>query len=193
MYQSHQSSDASSTGLSVPERVAGSGMPLSYAYGECSLGSILVAASRRGLCAILIGDDRHGLLRELQARFTRYELIAGDGDLEAVIAHIIAFIEDPRIALDWPLDMQGTAFQQRVWQVLRQIPVGETASYSDIAERIGQPKSVRAVAGACAANNLAVAIPCHRVVRSDGGLSGYYWGVDRKRELLAREAGSRKA
>jgi len=193
MYQSHQSSDASSTGLSTPDRVAGSGMTLSYAYGECSLGSVLVATSQRGLCAILIGDDRHALLRELHERFARYELIADDRNQEAVVARIIAFIEDPRAGLDWPLDMQGTAFQQRVWQVLRQIPVGETASYSDIAERIGQRNGARAVAGACAANHLAVAIPCHRVVRSDGGLSGYYWGVARKRELLAREAANRKA
>ncbi len=134
----------------------------------------------------------HVLLRELQERFARYELIAGDREQEVVVARVIAFIEDPRAGLDWPLDIQGSAFQQRVWQVLRQIPVGETASYRDIAKRIGQPNGARAVAGACATNNLAVAIPCHRVVRSDGGLSGYYWGVDRKRELLAREADSRK-
>ena len=127
------------------------------------------------------------MLRELQDRFPRAELIGGDADFETLVAQVVGLIEQPNIGIDLPLDVRGTAFQQRVWQALRQIPPGETASYAQIAQRIGSPKSVRAVAGACAANTLAVAIPCHRVVRSDGALSGYRWGVERKRELLLRE------
>jgi AraC family transcriptional regulator of adaptative response/methylated-DNA-[protein]-cysteine methyltransferase len=169
-------------------RAGGADADIRFAVGPCSLGSILVAASERGVCAILLGDDPDALLRDLQDRFPRARLIGGDAKFEKLVAKVVGFVEAPRIGLDLPLDLRGTAFQQRVWQALRAIPPGETASYSEIAQRIGAPKSVRAVAGACAANALAVAIPCHRVVRSDGALSGYRWGVERKRALLDREA-----
>lgn len=168
-------------------RAGGANSRICFALGECSLGSILVAASEIGLCAIALGDDPHCLARELQDRFPKAELIGGDDEFEQWVAKIVGFIETPTIGLDLPLDLQGSIFQQRVWQALRQIPVGEKVSYADIAQRIGAPKAVRAVAGACAANVLAVAIPCHRVVRSDGSLSGYRWGVERKAELLRRE------
>jgi AraC family transcriptional regulator of adaptative response/methylated-DNA-[protein]-cysteine methyltransferase len=159
-----------------------------FAIGQCSLGAILVAQSPRGVCAILIGDDPDALARDLQDRFPRAHLIGGDRDFEALVAQVVGFVEAPALGLDLPLDIRGTAFQQRVWQALRDIPAGKTASYSEIAEKIGAPKSVRAVAGACAANAIAVAIPCHRVVRTDGSLSGYRWGVERKRALLERES-----
>ena len=162
---------------------------IEFAIGQCSLGAILVARSGRGVCAISLGDDADALLRELQDRFPRAELIGGDAKFETLVAQVVGLIEQPNIGTDLPLDVRGTAFQQRVWDALRAIPVGETASYAQIAQRIGAPKSVRAVAQACASNTLAVAIPCHRVVRSDGGLSGYRWGVERKRALLLREAG----
>lgn len=168
-------------------RAGGTNSRICFALGECSLGSILVAASDIGICAIALGDDPHRLARELQDRFPQAELIGGDSAFEQWVAKVIGFVEAPGIGLDLPLDMRGTAFQQRVWQALRQIPIGAKVSYTDIARRIGAPKAVRAVAGACAANTLAVAIPCHRVVRSDGGLSGYRWGVERKAELLRRE------
>jgi AraC family transcriptional regulator of adaptative response/methylated-DNA-[protein]-cysteine methyltransferase len=170
-------------------RAGGVDARIEFAIGESSLGAILVARSQRGVCAISLGDDADALLRELQDRFPRAELIGGDAKFEVLVAQVVGLIEQPNIGIDLPLDVRGTAFQQRVWQALRQIPPGETASYAQIAQRIGSPKSVRAVAGACAANTLAVAIPCHRVVRSDGALSGYRWGVERKRELLLREGG----
>lgn len=160
-----------------------------FAIGECSLGAILVAASARGVCAILIGDDPDRLARDLQDRFPRAVLIGGDVDFERIVATVVGFVEAPALGLDLPLDIRGTAFQQRVWQALREIPAGQTASYAEIARRIDAPKAVRAVAGACAANRLAVAIPCHRAVRNDGQLSGYRWGIERKRALLDREAG----
>lgn len=160
-----------------------------FAIGECSLGAILVAASARGVCAILIGDDPERLAGDLQDRFPRVVLISGDADFEQTIATVVRFVESPALGLNLPLDLCGTAFQQRVWQALREIPAGQIASYTEIARRIGAPKAVRAVAGACAANPLAVAIPCHRVVRNDGQLSGYRWGIERKRALLDREAG----
>ena len=169
-------------------RAGGANNAIRFAIGECSLGSILVAASATGICAILIGDDPDDLAHDLQDRFPRAELIGGDAEFEQLVAKVVGFVEAPRVGLDLPLDVRGTAFQQRVWQALSEIPAGETASYAEIAKRIGSPKSVRAVAQACAANALAVAIPCHRVVRHDGGLSGYRWGVERKRALLAREA-----
>ena len=140
------------------------------------------------MCAILLGDDPDGLARELQDRFPRATLVGGDAEFEATVAAVVGFVESPRLGLDLPLDVRGTAFQQRVWQALREIPAGSTASYTEIAHRIGAPRAVRAVAHACATNHLAVAIPCHRVVRIDGGLSGYRWGVERKRALLRREA-----
>lgn len=171
-------------------RAGGVDARIEFAIGQTSLGAILVARSQRGVCAISLGDDPDALLRELQDRFPRAELIGGDAGFERLVAQVVGLIEQPNIGIELPLDVRGTAFQQRVWQALRQIPSGETASYAQIAQRVGSPKSVRAVAQACASNTLAVAIPCHRVVRSDGALSGYRWGVARKQALLAREAGS---
>ncbi|TFY94200.1 bifunctional DNA-binding transcriptional regulator/O6-methylguanine-DNA methyltransferase Ada [Pseudomonas nabeulensis] len=158
-----------------------------FAVGQCSLGAILVAQSARGVCAILLGDDPAKLVRDLQDQFPKADLIGADRRFERLIAHVVGFVEAPALGLDLPLDLRGTAFQERVWQALRDIPPGSTVSYAQIAERIGAPKSFRAVAQACGANSLAVAIPCHRVVRSNGDLSGYRWGVERKRELLERE------
>lgn len=169
-------------------RSGGANAEIRFAVGECSLGSILVARSERGVCAILLGDDPDALARELQDRFPRATLIGGDPAFEDLVARVVGFIEAPRLGLDLPLDVRGTAFQQRVWQALREIPAGTTVSYRELARRIGSPAAVRAVARACATNPLAVAIPCHRVVRSDGGLAGYRWGVERKRTLLQREA-----
>ena len=169
-------------------RAFGDGASIRFAVGECSLGSILVAATERGVCAILLGDDPEALVRDLQDRFLKADLIGGDGDFERLVALVVGFVEAPRIGFRLPLDVRGTAFQERVWQALREIPAGTTASYKEIAERIGAPQAVRAVAGACAANPIAVAIPCHRVVRADGSPSGYRWGVERKRALLEREA-----
>ncbi|MFU2314476.1 bifunctional DNA-binding transcriptional regulator/O6-methylguanine-DNA methyltransferase Ada [Rahnella sp. PCH160] len=168
-------------------RAGGRDVRVWFAIGQSSLGEILVAESQRGICAILLGDDPQTLIAELQNSFPLAELVGGDPDFEQRIAMIVGFVEQPQIGLDLPLDIRGTAFQQRVWQALRDIPAGTTASYADIARKIGSPKSVRAVAGACAANLLAVAIPCHRVVKTDGNISGYRWGVERKRSLLARE------
>jgi AraC family transcriptional regulator of adaptative response/methylated-DNA-[protein]-cysteine methyltransferase len=169
-------------------RAGGANAEIRFAIGECSLGAILVARSGKGVCAILLGDDPDALIRDLQDRFPRARLIGADAAFEQLVARVVGFVEAPALGLDLPLDIRGTAFQQRVWQALRDIPPGSTASYSAIAEQIGSPKAVRAVAQACAANALAVAIPCHRVVRNDGALSGYRWGVERKRTLLQREA-----
>ena len=169
-------------------RAGGAGAVIRFAVGQCSLGAILVAQSQRGICAILLGDDPDLLVRDLQDQFPKAELIGCDGEFEKLVAEVVGFIEVPSIGLHLPLDVQGTAFQERVWRVLREIPPGTTASYTEIAERIGSPKAVRAVAQACANNHIAVAIPCHRVVRRDGDLAGYRWGVDRKRELLRRES-----
>ena len=183
---------ATSTGMlgMTPSRYRAGGAQeeLRFAIGQCSLGAILVASSAKGVAAILMGDDPDALARDLQDRFPKARLTGGDAAFERLVAEVVGFVEAPRIGLALPLDVRGTAFQQRVWQALREIPAGETATYTGIAARIGAPKSVRAVAGACAANALAVAIPCHRVVRHDGALSGYRWGVERKRELLTREA-----
>ncbi|MGQ0698847.1 MAG: bifunctional DNA-binding transcriptional regulator/O6-methylguanine-DNA methyltransferase Ada [Panacagrimonas sp.] len=169
-------------------RAGGANTEIRFAVGECTLGSILVAQSDRGICAILLGDDPDMLVRDLQDRFPNARLTGGDADFEQLVGQVVGFVEAPALGLDLPLDVRGTAFQQRVWQALREIPAGATASYTDIARSIDSPKSVRAVAQACAANALAVAIPCHRVVRNDGALSGYRWGVERKRALLQREA-----
>jgi len=168
-------------------RAGGAAMDIRFAIGQCSLGAILVAQSARGLCAIFLGDEPEPLLRDLQRRFPAATLIGGDADFERVVATVIGFVEAPQLGLNLPIDLRGTAFQLRVWQALRAIPPGSTASYADIAKSIGAPTATRAVAGACGANPVAVAVPCHRVVRSDGGLSGYRWGVERKRELLDRE------
>jgi len=169
-------------------RAGGANEEIRFAVGQTSLGEHLVASSTKGVAAILLGDDADELVRNLQDRFPKARLIGGDRDYEALVARVVGFVEAPAIGLDLPLDVRGTVFQQRVWQALRKIPVGKTASYAEIARRIGSPKAIRAVANACAANHLAVAIPCHRVVRNDGALSGYAWGVERKRVLLDREA-----
>jgi AraC family transcriptional regulator of adaptative response/methylated-DNA-[protein]-cysteine methyltransferase len=168
-------------------RVGGNTTNIYFAIGECSLGSILVAQSERGICAIALGEDPAVLLNELQIQFSTATLIGADANYETVVAQVIGFIEHPTDTFNLPLDIRGTLFQQRVWQALQTIKPGETASYSELAQRIGSPNAVRAVASACAANVLAVAIPCHRVVRSNGALSGYRWGVERKRALLELE------
>ena len=171
-------------------RDGGTGALIRFAVGQCALGAILVARTQKGVCAIALGDDPETLVRDLQDRFAKAELVGGDAAFERLVARIIGFVEKPGQGLDLPLDIRGTAFQQQVWQALRAIPCGSTASYAQIAALIGQPAAVRAVAGACASNTLAVAIPCHRVVRADGALSGYRWGVERKQRLLASERAS---
>ncbi len=168
-------------------RHGGRNQMLRYAIGACSLGQVLVAASDKGVAAIFFGDDNDSLLADLRAQFPRARLIGGDTDFERLVAKVVAFVEDPKMGMDLPLDVRGTAFQHRVWDALRRIPAGSTASYAEIAEKIGAPGSARAVARACASNPIAVAIPCHRVVRSDGSLSGYRGGVERKRTLLEKE------
>jgi len=168
-------------------RAGGAGATIHFALGQCSLGAILVAQSDKGICAILLGDDPEALLYDLQDQFPKADLIGGDSAYEQLVAEVVGFVEAPALGLALPLDVQGTAFQERVWQALREVPAGSRVSYSDIAERIGAPKAVRAVAMACAANHIAVAIPCHRVVRRDGDISGYRWGVERKQQLLKRE------
>jgi AraC family transcriptional regulator of adaptative response/methylated-DNA-[protein]-cysteine methyltransferase len=161
---------------------------IGFAIGESSLGLILVAKSERGICAILLGDDRGRLIADLRDRFPLATTTGDDDHCERLLVEVVRFAERPAMGLDLPLDVRGTAFQRRVWEALREIPAGSTASYLDIANRIGSPRSVRAVAQACSANALAMAIPCHRVLRNDGALSGYRWGVERKRMLLDREA-----
>ncbi len=168
-------------------RAGGADVQIRFAVGDCSLGAFLVARSALGVCAILLGDDPEALVRDLQDRFPRADLMGGDDGFEREVAAVVGLIERPADGLSLPLDVRGTAFQQRVWRALQEIPSGATASYREIAERIGAPKAVRAVAQACGANALAIAIPCHRVVRLDGDLSGYRWGVERKRVLLDRE------
>ncbi|WP_235914412.1 bifunctional DNA-binding transcriptional regulator/O6-methylguanine-DNA methyltransferase Ada [Rugamonas rivuli] len=169
-------------------RAGGRGAQIRFAIGACSLGAILVASTEQGICAILMDDDPDVLVRDLQDRFPKAELIGAEPEFEQVVSRVVGMVERPEIGLDLPLDVRGTAFQQRVWQVLRGIPAGRTVSYAELAQLVGSPKGARAVAGACAANALAVAIPCHRVVRNDGSISGYRWGVDRKAALLDREA-----
>jgi AraC family transcriptional regulator of adaptative response/methylated-DNA-[protein]-cysteine methyltransferase len=168
-------------------RAGGAGETIRFAVGECSLGAILVAATARGLCAVSLGDDPQALVEEVQQRFPKARLVGGDRKFEHWVARVVGFVESPRIELDLPLDIRGTAFQQRVWQALREVPPGHTVSYAQVARRIGAPAAVRAVAQACGANAIAVAIPCHRVIRHDGNLSGYRWGVERKRALLDKE------
>ena len=169
-------------------RAGGADENLRFAVGQCTLGAILVASSDKGVAAILLGDDPEVLVADLEDRFPKARLVGGDRSYEALVARVVGLIEAPGLGLDLPLDLRGTAFQQRVWHALGDIPAGGTATYAEIARRIGAPSAARAVAGACAANPVAVAIPCHRVVRRDGSLSGYRWGVERKRSLLAREA-----
>jgi AraC family transcriptional regulator of adaptative response/methylated-DNA-[protein]-cysteine methyltransferase len=165
----------------------GRGAKIRFAIGQCSLGAILVAATGTGVSAILIGDDPERLARDLQDQFPKAELVGADAAFEATVARVVGLIEGEAPSLGLPLDIRGTAFQRRVWDELSRIPSGETRTYAEIAAAIGRPEAVRAVAGACASNRLAVAIPCHRVVRRDGSLSGYRWGVERKRELIERE------
>jgi AraC family transcriptional regulator of adaptative response/methylated-DNA-[protein]-cysteine methyltransferase len=176
------------THSSAPHRSPRQGSPVQVAIDRCPLGLVLAAWTSQGLCAVLLGDDRAALLRDLEARLPSAALVAVEPSADDPIARVIALIESPRGAQELAIDARGTAFQRSVWSALREIPAGSTASYADIALRLGRPKAVRAVAGACAANPLAVVVPCHRVLRSDGSLSGYRWGVERKRALLAREA-----
>ncbi len=168
-------------------RAGGTGASIRFALGQTTLGALLVAATEKGICAISLGDDPEKLLHDLQRSFPNADLQGADPAFEQMVAHVVGLVEHPQQNPDLPLDIRGTAFQQRVWAALREIPRGKTASYADIASLIGRPGAARAVAKACAGNTLAVAIPCHRVVRGDGALSGYRWGVDRKRELLSRE------
>jgi len=169
-------------------RKNGEGVDIRFAVAQCSLGALLVAASDTGICEIALDADPETLVRNLQDRFKAARLIGADAEFETWVAAVVGFVEDPSRGLDLPLDVRGTAFQRRVWEALREIPVGATATYTQVAERIGHPQAVRAVARACATNNIALAIPCHRVVRTDGSMAGYRWGIDRKRELIAREA-----
>lgn len=171
-------------------RAGGAGARICFAVGQCCLGAILVAESARGICAILLGDDPDDLVRDLHHRFPTAELTGGDTDFEQRVARVVAFVEAPSTGLDLPLDIRGTAFQERVWQALLAVPPGTTITYGELAARIGAPAAVRAVAGACGANRLAVAIPCHRVVRLNGELGGYRWGVEKKLRLLERERGN---
>lgn len=173
-------------------RAGGAHEVLTFAVGQCTLGAILVASSVHGVAAILLDDDPEALVQDLECRFPKASLVGGDSAYERLVAQVVGLVEAPGRGLALPLDVRGTAFQHRVWMALREIPAGQTASYATIAEKIGSPRAVRAVAGACAANAFAVAIPCHRVVRQDGNLSGYRWGVERKRELIARESTDRK-
>jgi AraC family transcriptional regulator of adaptative response/methylated-DNA-[protein]-cysteine methyltransferase len=174
-------------------RQGGSGETIRFALTRCSLGALLVAATERGLCAILLGDEPGALARDLRARFPQAALREAEPAFAATVAQVAALVDDPHAGIDLPLDVRGTAFQQRVWQALRAIPAGRTVSYAGLAAQLGMPQGARAVAGACAANPAAVLIPCHRVVRGDGGLSGYRWGIDRKRLLLAREGAQAEA
>jgi len=169
-------------------RKNGEGVDIRFAVAQCSLGALLVAASTTGICEIALDEDPDRLVRNLQDRFKAARLIGADARFERWVADVVGFVEDPSRGLDLPLDVRGTAFQRKVWEALREIPLGATATYAQVAARIGAPGAVRAVARACATNHIALAIPCHRVVRTDGGLAGYRWGIDRKRELIAREA-----
>jgi AraC family transcriptional regulator of adaptative response/methylated-DNA-[protein]-cysteine methyltransferase len=169
-------------------RAGGKGATIRFAVGQCSLGAILVAATERGVCAISLGNNPRQLVNELQERFAQAELVAGDKNFEQLVTQVVGLVEAPAVGLDLPLDIRGTAFQQRVWQALSAVKPGEIITYTELARRVGAPKSVRAVAAACAANLLAVAIPCHRVVRKGGALAGYRWGIDRKQALLDRES-----
>jgi AraC family transcriptional regulator of adaptative response/methylated-DNA-[protein]-cysteine methyltransferase len=154
---------------------------LHFAVAQCALGAILVASSHKGVASILLGDDPDILVRDLQDRFPRADLVGADAGYEQMVAKVVGFVEAPNLGLDLPLDVRGTAFQQRVWMALREIPAGETVTYAEVARRIGSPSATRAVAGACAANPIAIAIPCHRVIRNDGSLSGYRWGLNASR------------
>ena len=181
----HSTATIETTPTAPPGRAARE--TLRFSTAACSLGLVVVAASAKGICAIFLGDDSEELVRQVQARFPKANLIADDAELGETVAHVARHIDSPGADFNLPLDLRGTAFQQLVWQALREVAAGTTANYTDIARRIGLPKAVRAVAQACGANPLAVVVPCHRILRLGGGLSGYRWGVERKRALLARE------
>jgi AraC family transcriptional regulator of adaptative response/methylated-DNA-[protein]-cysteine methyltransferase len=168
-------------------RSGGAGVSIRFAVGESSLGQVLVAATDKGVCAIFLGDDPEALARELRDRFPKALIRSADESFNRWVTRVVGLVDDPAAGLDLPLDIRGTAFQIRVWEALRRIPAGKTASYTEVARRIGRPTAARAVAAACAANPVAIAIPCHRAVRTDESLSGYRWGVKRKAELLKRE------
>jgi AraC family transcriptional regulator, regulatory protein of adaptative response / methylated-DNA-[protein]-cysteine methyltransferase len=161
---------------------------LSYATGECALRHVLVARSNNGVCAILMGSDRAELEADLTARFPQATLIADEAAIRDDLAKVIRFLDKPAEGLDLSLDMRGTPFQRRVWERVRSIPVGRTATYTELARWISPLASPRAVASACAANPIALAIPCHRVLGSNGDLTCYRWGIERKRELIRKEA-----
>lgn len=176
--------------LGMPAKIyqmGGKDRVIYFALGQCTFGDILVAQSEKGVCAIFLGDDPQALIDQLQDQFTHAELVGADASFERVVASVVGFIENPYQEIDLPLDIKGTAFQEQVWTALQDIPPGQTVSYSELAAKIGKPKAIRAVASACAANKLAVVIPCHRVVRTDGSLSGYRWGLDRKGQLIRHE------
>ena len=170
-------------------RNGGDGTDVRFAVADTSLGALLVAESDKGICAVALGDDPDTLVRDLQDRFPKARLIGDDDVFQRRVAEVVGLVEHPGRGVELPLDIRGTAFQLKVWAALRRIPAGQTLSYAELAERIGDPKAVRAVAGACAANSLALLVPCHRIVRTDGALSGYRWGTERKRVLLQRESG----
>lgn len=184
----YETSDARLGMTARTYRNGADGVAMRFAIGKCSLGSILVAATERGIAAVTLGDDPDLLLAGLQTQFPGADLVGADADFERLVATVVGLVEQPGRSVDLPLDIRGTAFQEQVWQALRQIPAGTTATYAEIAARIGRPASVRAVANACGANRIAVLIPCHRVVRTDGSGGGYRWGIDRKAALIQREA-----
>jgi AraC family transcriptional regulator of adaptative response/methylated-DNA-[protein]-cysteine methyltransferase len=178
------------TPTTFPQR--GTGESIRFSVGVCTLGQVLVASTTRGVCAVTLGDDAEALVLDLQHRFAKATIVEADAAHDDVAALVFAIVDGEAPGSGLLLDLRGTAFQQRVWQALRAVPVGTTVSYAELAVAIGAPTSSRAVAQACGANPAAVVVPCHRVVRRDGGLSGYRWGVERKARLLARE-GARTA
>jgi AraC family transcriptional regulator of adaptative response/methylated-DNA-[protein]-cysteine methyltransferase len=183
--------DSASQRLAMPPatyRRGGAGLTIHFACAPCFLGWVAVATTERGICAIELGDDRQAVSAQLRHHFPKARLEDAGTEFSAIVSEVIALLETPPRTIDLPLDIQGTAFQHQVWQILRQIPPGSTVSYGEVARRLGRPRAVRAVAGACAANKLAMVVPCHRVIGSDGSLNGFRWGVERKRTLLQRES-----
>ena len=176
------------TDRTLPSPACTNGETIRFATGRCPLGAIVIAASEKGLCAVLLGDNPSALLTNLRNRFPHAHIAEGAEETQTMLSDVVRMMETPARALDLPLDARGTPFQHLVWEALREVPAGATVSYGAIAKRIGRPKEAKDVAEACAANPLAVVIPCHRVVKADGSISGYRWGVKRKRALLAREA-----
>jgi AraC family transcriptional regulator, regulatory protein of adaptative response / methylated-DNA-[protein]-cysteine methyltransferase len=185
-------SASESNGLNSTTGRADKAETLTYAFGQSSLGEILVAASAKGVAAVLIGDDRNRLTAELKKIFSNAEFTLGDRKFGKTVANVVDLVESPKRSLDLPLDIRGTAFQRCVWKALQAIPFGKTKTYTEVASGIGHPKAVRAVGHACATNPLAILVPCHRVVRTDGNKAGYRWGIDRKRLLIEREAAGGK-